>query len=321
MPKKLAVIVVVAILAMLAVGCNGVGGTADPIDLIPSDANVIAYLDLSTAMENEELLEQFFMPTDPESGQMVEDVLEIFEGLTEAWLFFDLSDTATGPGYGGVIVKGDFDESELIDQIIVVVEEELEAVDYEGHEILTAEDGAEALAVLGGDSFVIGTLESVKDVISVMEGDKDAIGGKVLSTFNSLSKADLRMAMEVPPGTMDDLLGEGTGGMGFELPGLESLADLDTIGLTLDDRGNTAALDVKMCFTSQESAEAVDELVDTLLVFVEMAAGESPELEELLNSIEKSVSGSCLTISIEISEAQFESIMEGFGGVSSGMGF
>ncbi len=320
MPKTLGIIAVVVTLSMLVVGCNGAGGVGNPIELIPGDSDVMVYVDLSMIEEQEDLESLYgssgMLPADPETA---EDVLEILQGLQEMWVFADLEGATALEAYAGMLVKGDFVENDLVAEIEAAMEADFTTVEYKSYEILTDETGESALVFLSGDTFVVGSMDAVEDAISVKEGDEPAVGGKLLSTYNSLSSADMRMAMIVPPGVIDEGLGDGMGGL--ELPGMESLADMETLGLTVDESGGDLAMEARMCFTSEDSAQDVYDLIEFVVDLLEMGAEDSPELQELVDNINLSQSGSCVNFSVEVSESQAEELMEGLGGFGGGMPF
>jgi len=94
------------------------------------------------------------------------------------------------------------------------------------------------------------------------------------------------------------------------MPGLEGLADLETIGATVNEQDGLTSLLVRLCFTSADSAEGIANLIETLAMMAGMM-GELPEaVEDLLASIEVVQANSCVTVGVDFTEAQLEELMQ-----------
>lgn len=308
MPKKAVPLLIVALIALLVTGCGGAGSVA-PLDVVPQRANMLVYVDLSQAAQAEEDLSQYAGLLPVGSGT-ASQWIEILKDLEEALLFADVSDTSMEDGYAGILVKGSFDDEELIAEVESTAEKVLTTVDFKGQTIYTDSTEDFGIAVLSGDVFVMGQMQPVRDAISVREGDQSAIGGKLLDIYEGLDEAQVKLAWVVPPGLMAEGLGDVAGQMPVQMPGLEGLADLETLGITLDEQDGVTSLLVRLCFTSADSAEGIANLVETLAMMASMM-GELPEsVEDLLASIEVVQSGSCVTVSVDFTEAQLEELMQ-----------
>ncbi len=214
--KKIFLIMLVLSVSLLF-GCGGSDDSAgddaaSPIDLIPSQSNMIAYIDLAQILDEmdvEGLYEEVPKETDaPGTFEEALDMLGI-EELEDAYLFGDISEMMAsseileGPsGYFGLIVIGSFNQEQLIDAIETQSEEELISSDYKGYTIHAASSGEMALAILDSETIVIGTEESAKDVIDVKEGSQSSVKGEILKTYNDLGSGMVKLAMVMP----DDLL-------------------------------------------------------------------------------------------------------------------
>lgn len=317
MVKKTLFILFMAVLVVsLLVGCGGGGETVTPIELVPQKANMIGLIDLSQIMSDEDIAELYDEDLDLAMEESGLDLRDFREGL----IFGEVSEATGDMDYFGIMVKGTFEESYLIAAIEQAAEEELITVEYQGYEIYTEPYEEMGLAFLGSDAFVIGSMDAVKDVIEVNKGAQPAINGKLLNTYNGLSDALMKVAMIVPPGAIEEGLQEFTAELPIPLPGLDKLADMDTVGITLTKNGQSISLVSRMCFTSSDSAEVVETLISfviSMAVLTDIPEGiqellpDIPEEAlELLENLDVSVSGSCLDISLEMTMSEIESLIE-----------
>ena len=306
MKKTFFILFMAVLVVSLLVGCGGGGETVTPIELVPQKANMIGLIDLSQIISDEDIAELYDEALDLAMEESGLDLRDFREGL----MFGEVSEVTGDMDYSGIIVKGTFEESDLIASIESGMDEEFTTVSYQGYEIYTDPYEETAIAFLGSDAFVIGSMEAVKDVIAVKEGDQTAISGKLLNTYNGLGDALIKVAMIVPPGAIEEGLQEFTGELPIPLPGLDKLADLDTVGITLTKNGQSISLVSRMCFTSSDSAEAVEGLINAAMLFADLMPDIPEEALELLENLDISISGSCLDISLEMTMSEFESLIE-----------
>ena len=321
--KKTFFILFMAVLVVSPlVGCGGGGETVTPIELVPQKANIIGLIDLSQIMEDEDIAELYeAMPLEPGDPQTLDEALDLameergldLRDFRKGLMFGEVSEATGDMDYSGIIVKGTFEESDLIASIESGMDEEFTTVSYQGYEIYTDPYEEMGLAFLGSDAFVIGSMEAVKDVIEVNKGAQPAISGKLLNTYNGLGDALMKVAMIVPPGAIEEGLqefaGELLGELPIELP-LDALANMDTVGMTLDTEEQSISLNLGLCFTDSNSAEDMEVLVSLALMMAGLMPDIPEEALELLENLDISVSDSCLDISLEMTMSEVESLIE-----------
>ncbi len=306
MVKKTLFILFMAVLVVSPlVGCGGGGETVTPIELVPQKANMIGLIDLSQIISDEDIAELYDEALDLAMEESGLDLTDFEEGL----MFGEVSEATGDMDYSGIIVKGTFEESDLIASIESERDEQFTTINYQGHVIYTDFYEEMGLAFLGSDAFVIGSMEAVKDVIEVNKGAQPAISGKLLNTYTGLGDALMKVAMIVPPGAIEEGLQEIMGELPIPLPGRDKLADLDTVGITLTKNGQSISLVSRMCFTSSDSAEAVEGLINAAMLFAGLMPDIPEEALELLENLDVSVSGSCLDISLEMTMSEVESLI------------
>jgi len=135
----------------------------------------------------------------------------------------------------------------------------------------------------------------------------------LLNTYNGLGDALMKVAMIVPPGAIEEGLqefaGELLGELPIELP-LDALANMDTVGMTLDTEEQSISLNLGLCFTDSNSAEDMEVLVSLALMMAGLMPDIPEEALELLENLDISVSDSCLDISLEMTMSEVESLIE-----------
>jgi hypothetical protein len=155
---------------LLAVACSTTPvSTADPIKLVPHEVNVVGYVDVGKVLTDELLPRTYaLLPKDPDDPQTLDAALDEIavqvgleiERFHECWFFGDASDMVKRGGYFGIIVKGAFTTSELLDPIGVAVGEDLKAISYRGHTIHTFGTEEWGISLLYNDTFVYSGLGS-----------------------------------------------------------------------------------------------------------------------------------------------------------------
>jgi hypothetical protein len=181
----------------------------------------------------------------------------------------------------------------------------------------------------------------VKDVIDLKQGAQPAtkgaqpaISGKLLDTYNDLPDGLVQVAILVPPGAIEKALQGFASELPMELPPelpmelpLDALTNIDTVGITLakEDQSITASLELR--FTDSDSAKAVENMLNAAIGFASLMPGVPEEdlgivekeiLEQvlvLLNKLEVDTTDSCLTVSLELTLADIENLMVGYGRV------
>lgn len=349
MKKVTAIILLILLLTSLVISCDSdekeeekpiTDGSINPVGLVPGNATILAGLDIAAILDDDDVnrLYESLAAKSEDMPRTIEDALnELGVDLEEAILFGDLNQmpdisglaesmdpeemfqTTEDLGYFAIILKGDFDQEDLVSR--VSEEEETVTSSYKGSTVYSDESGEISFSFLGEDGLVLGASQPVRDVIAVMTGDKSAIKGEILTAYNDLGEVMVRLAMVIP----DDLLTEA-----FELDseemGLTALnplfEDLEIITMSVDKRGALIPVSVRLCFSEEETAENVKGMLGFMLGMMNLEDMEIPEEEaemgdllmELLESLDVNLDGSCVDISLQITvpmiEEMIDSIME-----------
>jgi hypothetical protein len=289
----------------------------------------MGHIGLTQIIEDEDIVEVYeALPKEAGDPQTVEEALAAAIEMTgldlrdfeQAWVFSYISDAEGQAEYFGVMLKGSFEESDLSADIESAMGEGFQTIEYLGHDIYAGSDEEGGLAVLTSDLVVAGPVEVVKDVIDVREGDEPAVDGQLLGLYGSLGNAWVKVAALVPAGLVEQGLQELAAG--FSSPALDALATMQTVTITMTKSGESFASNVEICFADSSSAEAVEGLIPLLPLM--MGQIEIPEdspiqipqealalLPALLNDVTSTISGSCLTISSDLTAAEFAGLLAG----------
>jgi hypothetical protein len=299
---------------LFLVACGGPTQTGSTAELVPSNANLIAQVQVAKLPQDEDFRSLYQQVPkgigDPQSFDELLDMAQQETGIdfrqfTSAVLF---GNVAQDQEYFGIIARGQINEQEIVSAIEESGKDALDTMDYAGQQIYLAPEDSDtlAMAILGDDTLVLGTLPAVQNVIDVQDGKLDRISGKVHDTFNDLGDPLFSMAMQMPPEALADLDDSLGGGQGFGMmPAMDAFRDLDVLSLVLDKPGNDVKVEATLDFFTAESASRMS---DTLDGFLKLAAGFAPDegTRMLLENLELSVDGTRLTIKFQapISEVQ-----------------
>ena len=306
---------VLVLMLVTAAGCETSELTATK--LIPQDANLIANIQVSKIVNDQDLREAYDKakkePGQPQTAEealneLVEETGIDFRNFSEAVIFGNMTRWAQEE-YLGVIVEGTFDEKQFIDNIEEKTGKEFTTSDYKGYKLYIDEEEEFGITFLSDRMLLLGTTEAVKDAIDVSKGDKKQVSGIILDTYNRLGDALIKFAFELPEEAREALTEEL---VPSDIPiSMESFADIDILGFALNKEADTITVQITPHFLSTESAE---DARDTLSGAISLFKGtlQVPEIKELLGKIEVSVTDLWMTIAFEITLSEIERLTETF---------
>ncbi len=324
---KLALMAVFLLSVLVLAACGG-GKEKDPQNLVPEGSNLIASIQLSQILEDEDLAALVGrIPKDDEDPQTLDQLLDEapeeigldLQNFSRIVLFGDVSAMEQRIA---IIAQGSssLDEDLLVETMAKANDWTLTTTEYRGRQIHLNEegragsDGFGALSFLGGDSLVMGTLESVKAVIDVQEGDKDRASGDVYDSFNDLGDGLVRLVLQVPPEAVEDI---GLPFAGFPVDA-GFLREIKVVGILVDKDGQNITLEARGDFTDKSAASNFGDIVEGLL---KLGGGLADDegTKELLKDVRVSVDGSRVRVVSKISLGQLEELVLGTGDGSLGI--
>ncbi|MFC2010410.1 hypothetical protein ACFLVU_01940 [Chloroflexota bacterium] len=312
--KKLVLLLLVsAVMLLPAVGCGG-GKEYDAIELVPEGADMIVGIQLSEAISKWDLYSE--VEEETEMSQQFEGAMDDFVGemgvdprdISDMVLFGDMSSMETDE-YMGFIIAGDFGKGSLIGDIEKGSGMEFTTSKYGDYTLYTDQQGQGAVVIINSKMIIIGSVAAVKDCIDVAGGKVERVSGTVLTTYNELGDSMLRLAMVIPEEDRGSLTEE-TAGAPMPLA-TEAFADMETLGLAVDQGADVMTIEANLSFGGAQSAE---DAADAISGMIDMFGVMSPEREtkDLLDKMEIRASGSRVYVSFEISLSELEEMAGSF---------
>jgi len=296
-------------------GCKAPELTA--IELVPQDANLIADIQVSKIINDQDLRDAYDkVKKEPGQPETVEEALNELIKETgidlrdfyQAVIFADVT-TLEQAGYLGLVVEGTFDEKQFIDNIEEKAGEEFTTSDYKGYKLYIDKKEEFGIAFLSDRMLLLGTTRAVKDAIDVSKGDTRQVSGIILDTYNRLGDALIKFAFELPEEAREALAAELVPG---EIPiSLEPFANIDILGFALNKEVETITIRINPHFLSTDSAQDARDTLGGIIMFFKGTL-QNPEIKELLDKIEVTLTDSWMTIAFEITLSEIEQLTETF---------
>jgi len=135
----------------------------------------------------------------------------------------------------------------------------------------------------------------------------------VLDTYNKLGDALIKVAVAVPPGVTEGQLGESASQY---LGDLSAFDKVKSAGMTVSKNDGSVTIDLKLCCADSDSAQSVEQSINGMITLVKllMAMSEDQEqkqaLDRLLNNVEVSRSDSCVNVSLSMTVAEIEDLIQ-----------
>lgn len=314
--KKLFCWLLISILMLMtASGC--MTPELNAIELVPENANLLVNIQASKIVDDQ-VLRYAYTETDkgPDLPQEVEEALDkVIEetgidlrDISEAVIFADMT-TMDVEEYLGIIVEGNFDKEQLIDNIEEKWEMDFTISEYRDYSLYIDRDEEFAITLLSEKMLLCGSTRAVKDSIDVSKGEKKRVSGIVLDTYNRFGDALIKVAFKVPEEARKTMAEEP---ITDDIPiSMEPFADIDTVGFSLSKEIETVTVRIYSHFLSAESAEdAKDTISGAISLF--KGVNQDRQVKELLGKIEVDITDLWVTINFEITLSEIKELMETF---------
>ena len=264
--------------------------------------------------------ENFFSQFEEESGislgsvEYVEAFLDLGAALSKGGNA-EGSENGAGPAIGAAF-HGPFDEEELIAKFKASIGsrsgEGYEVENYRGFEIYRDSSGdadSFVLSSFDSDTILLGTIDGVKAMLDVAAGETRPFTGEAVQSLNALGDRDVGVVMRVSPEMLEEMSGATQDQMG-------SLAALNptaltaplTVGIIRFD-GQVMELVSQEFFDDEDTAVAAKEYTEGSAAMFGAMLG-SPEIQEVLASLEATRDGRVVTQSLTMDAEQMEKILE-----------
>jgi len=271
LPVRLTTVVVV-LFAVLALAAGGGSDTKDPLELVPARANLLSGADLQTMLYDADLESAFGLiaAADPGMPQTLAELLveaqsTIGVDLTSAGTALVFADVSDGLDYVGFIASGEFDRDEVFAATQAANTDGTYIEETYNEELMLVIDANDdqddsASAIVAG-TFVIGSVDAVRDVIDVADGAA-ALGGDVLAFYKGLGDVWAKVALAVPADATDDLGDTGALALPFDLG---SLLEVEMLGVIADRDIDDVIVRLVAGYATEALATETAETLDALL--------------------------------------------------------
>jgi hypothetical protein len=311
-------LLIILLISALLIPVSGCGSNTKAIELVPANSNLIAFIQINKIVNDQDIID-IYDKMEKESDQPA-TLAEALNALTEesgidindfsrVLIFGDISNIEQ-PEYVGFIAEGTFDEIMFIKNIRENTGEQFATSDYKGYTLYSREGEDFSLSFLNDNILVGGNTQAVKDSIDISKGDSKPIEGQVLDAYNRNGNALISLAMIVPEDAQDTFADEP---MMDEIPiSLDAFSGIDIVGFSLNKENETLDGRIELHFLE---ADSLQDASDTISGMITMFKGmmEEPDMKELLEDIEVSVSGSWMTLSIKTELSRVEELIETYG--------
>ena len=275
--KGRAALAAAALLSLAAAACTG-APPPEPIDLVPTDANLVAHVELGRILLDSDVAGGFAsVPLGDDGPASLDEALAEFEAELGIDLLqfsrivvFAVIDPNEGPDEQAdfaIMARGTFAGDAILDKVRLNSDAALREDEYRSYALLISveEDGPEAvMTVLADEVFVHGTLAAVTSVIDVLEDGEGALAGPLLDTYVALGDPLLKAAFAVPPDAFDDLGGMPTDALPIPLD-LSLLSAITIVGFSADKEADLLTVAVTLEYASAATAEEASDYLGALL--------------------------------------------------------
>jgi hypothetical protein len=287
----------------------GTAKATDILNLIPVDVQGVFFVDANKAMSTEFVDN---MIKDDENYQKYQEFVEksgIDPQKDIYYVAIGIAGDLEGENQEGVAVinmKYDADTiMGLIKEKAAEEEQEIEEEAYEGHTLYKIWQEGEPMefSFIDDSNIVAGNEVHVKSVLDVLAKKKDNVfkNAELSAIIDKTNKdAMLWGAMLLPAETMEKAASSN--------PMMGALKSINAMALFFDYENKTIKAEIMAMGPDADSNKQVAEALTGIKSFGAMAAGEEPELGELLNAIQITSGEDHVKISAEIPEALIQKL-------------
>jgi hypothetical protein len=281
-------------------------GTAKAVDilsLIPVDVQGVIFVDVNNAMSTDFANKMIQDSDDYQKYQEFVEKTGIDPQKDIYYVAVGIAGDLEGDDQEGVaVINMKYDPNTvlgLIKEKAAEEEQEIQEKQYEGHAVYQIWQEGEPIefSFIDDSNIVAGNEIHVKSVLDVLDKKKDNVfKNKELSAIIDKTNKDAMLwgAILLPPETMEKAASSN--------PMMGALKSISAIALYFDYKNQNIIAEIMAMSPDAESNKQVAEALTGIKSFGAMAAGEKPELGELLNAIQISSGDDHVKIFAEIPE-------------------
>ena len=216
----------------------------------------------------------------------------------------------------GVALRGEFDQDEFFERMEEATGTSsgggLEVEDHRGFSLYSDPEGdpnSFSFAFPANDTFVFGTADAVREMLDVAAGAVDPVSAATRESLNALGSRDFGMVMVVPPDAMERATEGGEQGMALLATLAPGALTADLIVTKLEIDGAAMSLSSVHHFGDEVTATAAKEFNEGSMVLIGAMSG-SPEVEELLQSVEIAQDGTLVSYQMTLDADAISAILD-----------
>ena len=160
------------------------------------------------------------------------------------------------------------------------------------------------MVFLDEETAVFGVPEVVRQVVDVLEGDRESVRGRILDRYNSLGASWLKVAFEIPPAALAEIPESTAAPIN-----LQFVKDIQVIGVSGDKAGEDIDIQLTADFATETSATSAGDAIDGALKLVSTFVPDE-KLRDLLSGVEVATKESTVTVSFKTSATQLREIIK-----------
>lgn len=305
-----------ALVVLLAVGAAAAAGyvlyvddeSADvgPQESVPEDVDYVGYLEPDTMHEDEERAES------TRRGLRFQSAVQFYDGPDfpasfavqaegdldpEAVAWVTYFGRSNGSDYDARVVQSNWSTDDLLTAVEDRHDVELEEGEYRGLTLYTG-DGR-AVAVLSGDTHVVGNETAVRDAVDVAVGETEPFDGELREQFEATDDGYVRFAYRFRPSNVPD----------YPFVG-EDVRNLQYVSGAYSLNGSDMGVRTTLTAEDDQSARSIRSILNAGITFYRVET-ENATLSEELDRIELEQSDRRLVISYESSPERFRVLVRG----------
>ena len=218
--------------------------------------------------------------------------------------------------YAGALVYAPFNEAEIVSKL--KADGDVTEDTYEGFTLYTSGSSSSpsATAFIDGKVIVSGSVQAVKDVISVKVGKAQPLSNADMDVVsaNVNSNALFTAVAVVPSDLRTDLRKQSQGPMSAQ-----AFSNVDTAGLSVNKAGDSVEIRVAFLCDDPAGAEKVGDLIGGTAKMAKGMVQSGSAAETLLDAVEVSTSGSLTFVKLDTTKRVLEDVQSELGGLSQMM--
>lgn len=312
---------------------TGGGGSSVSMDMVPSEADLVAEVDVESLVGDEDIKEWvnhslgFMKSTDPNAPEDYQGMLETLENqmglspdkVNKLILYTKFSEIASGSTqYVGLMLKSDWSEEKFIGSL-EEAQENMKKGSYEGVTVYrrpstpleSGDNMKKFVAVLGDGNYLMGTDNSIEDAIAISEGEESGWSGGMKEQFDSMDDGVLKFASAIPSEYMPTQPQD----MPFNIKPIQKIEYASGV---FSKDGSDVNLELRFEMESESSCESLKSTIDLVISTVKPRLG----IEEIKNELDKiswEKDGKTLIVKYETSVEGIKDLISGISEFSGQM--